>query len=181
MSDAVAPWRLRVAIVIVALLAIGLGVTTRIGVPGSTDQTSASGMGSDTTSGPSATNGATLERVTTVTIRSDDEVRRTVQYALAAWGVFAGSGDLADVEGFFDPHGPQWSMLEEEAGSVGTPFVAEVEEASLVFDGRFAVFRASVTLMAERFESRGADWAIELRPGLDGRWLIWSIRDLTDG
>lgn len=177
MTDAVAPWRLHLASTIVGLLAIGLGVTTWIGVPGSTDQTSTSGMGIDTTSVTPRTSGATVGSVTTLTSRNEDEeVRRALKDALVAWGVFAGSGDLGDVGPFFDPNGPQWASLSAEAGSIGNGFTAEIVERSLESSSGSTLFEGDITL-ASIGETRLVSWTIELRQAPDGQWRIWAVSD----
>ncbi|MBK5267264.1 MAG: hypothetical protein JJE47_07500 [Acidimicrobiia bacterium] len=181
MTGEVATWRMVIAVSVVTGLAVSLGVVAWAGgpKPGSDE-----GLGNATTI-PGATTPLSSAPRSTSTVLSDasigDAVRVGVREALTAWGRFAGSGDLADVEEFFDPHGPQWSVFEEEAGLVGTSFMAEVEEESLTIDGRSAAFVASITFVAGGGESLRAKWEIELRPDPDGRWLIWSVRDLADG
>ena len=181
MTGEVATWRMVIAVSVVTGLAVSLGVVAWAGGPKSA---------SDEVSGNATTNpftttvssGAPRSSTTVLAEASvGDAVRVGVREALAAWGRFAGSGDLAEVEELFDAHGPQWSVFEEEAGLVGTSFMAEVEEESLTVDGRSASFLASVTFVAREGESLRARWEIELRLDPDGRWLIWSVRDLADG
>ncbi len=177
MTDTVAPWRLHLASTIVGLLAIGLGVTTWMSVPGSTDQTSASGTGVDTISVTPTTSGATVGSVTTLTSRNEDEeVRRALKEALVAWGVFAGSGDLADVGPFFDPSGPQWASLSAEAGSIGNGFTSEIVERSLESSPGSTLFEGDITF-ASKGQIRVVTWTIDLRQTPDGQWRIWSVSD----
>lgn len=180
MTGEVATWRMVIAVSVVTGLAVSLGVVARAGgqdppsdeVPGSA------------TSAPFTTTVSSSAPGSTTTVLSEapvgEAVRVGVREALAAWGRFAGSGDLAEVDGFFDARGPQWAVFEQEAGSVGTSFVAEVEEESLSIDGRSATFLASITFVAEGGESLWVRWEIELRAALDGRWLIWSVRDFSN-
>lgn len=180
MTGEVATWRMVAARAIIAGLAVSLGVVAMAGV-----QSPAQGeipIGATSVPEPIAVSSIAARPPTTVLseVSVVEAVRGSVAEALGAWGEFAGSGDLADVEGFFDPHGPQWSVLEEESGSTGTSFSVVVEEESLVLEGRSAIFLASVTFVAEGAESLAAEWHIELRMAPDGRWLIWSVRDLAD-
>lgn len=177
MTDAVAPWRLRVATAIVALLAIGLGATTWIGRPGSTRLAPASGTESDTTSVTPTTSGATVGSVTTSATQGDnEEVRSVVADALVAWGKFAASGNLEDVEGFFDPDGPQWASLSAEAGSVGTGFAAEIVERSLLVNADSSKFVGEITFSSND-DHETVTWMIDLRQTPGSRWLIWSVSD----
>ncbi len=181
MTGEVATWRMVVAVSVVTGLAVSLGV---VAWAGGQDPPSGEALG-NATSAPSTTTVSSSAPGSTTTVLSavsvGEAARVGVREALAAWGRFAGSGDRAEVEGFFDPLGPQWSVFEEEAGSVGVPFAAEVEEESLSIDGRSATLLASITFVARGGESFLAKWEIELRPDPDGRWLIWSVRDLADG
>jgi hypothetical protein len=181
MTGEVAIWRMVIAVFVVTGLAVSLGV---VALAGGLNPASDEVPG-NATSAPFTTTVSSSAPGSTTTVLSEasagDAVRVGVREALAAWGRFAGSGDLAEVEGFFDPLGPQWSVFEEEAGLVGVPFAVEMEVESLTIDGRSATFLASVTFVARGGESLWFRWEIELRPDPDGRWLIWSVRDLADG
>jgi len=176
MTGEVATWRMVVAAAVVAGLAVSLGV---VALPGEQNPAPDEIPGAGATTLSSIAPRSVTTVVSEVTV--GDAVRVVVSEALTAWGQFAGSGDLADVEGFFDPHGPQWSVFEEEAGSVGAPFAVEFDEESLISDGGSAVLRAAVRLVADGGDRLVVEWEIELRPDQDGRWRIWSVRDLASG
>ncbi len=178
MTEPVAPWRLGVASAIVGLLGIGLAAAAWTSQPLSIDETPASVTGADATSGTTASSSSTVAPLVTVSSSgtNDDEVRRTVHGALAAWGEFAASGDLQDVEAFFDPGGPQWASLSTEAGSVGAAFTAEIVQRSLHPDAGSMVFVGDI-MLASNGETRVISWTIKLRRAPDGHWRIWSISE----
>lgn len=180
MTDQVATWRMVVAGAIVAGLGLGLGAVAlsseaaprNLGPPSSVVAILPS-------TAPPATS---LTAVTTSRSHEDmtDGVRSAVTAALEAWGAFAGSGDLTDVDSFFDPAGPQWAVLQGEAGIAGVPFEASLVERSLELTERTALVVGTVTFVAGD-QSRLADWQIELRTDDQGRWLIWSVREPPGG
>ncbi len=181
MTDPVATWRIVVAGAIVIGLGLGLGavaLSSDAAPPRVGSTSSLVDVPPITTSAATSTTSVSSTSPTEV---SSDEVRAAVSAALRAWGTFAESGDLADVDPFFDQSGPQWAVLEEEAGSVGTSFAAVIEEESLVVDGQSVTFLAHVTLVADGSENLSVEWEFELRMANDGRWLIWSVRELADG
>ena len=179
MTDPVATWRMVVAGAIVAGLGLGLGaVALSSELPPRVGPTSKLvDVPPPTTSGATS---STAVPTTSPTEDVADEVRSAVAAALLAWGSFAGSGDLEDVDPFFDHVGPQWAVLEGEAGSPGVPFKAELVEHSLEPTDRTAVVTGTVTFVAGD-ESQSADWQIELRSDAQGRWLIWSVREFAAG
>ncbi len=180
MTDPVATWRMVVAGAIVTGLGLGLGAVALSSdpiPPGARPPKSLVTVPPATTS---AETNSTAVPTTSPTEDVADEVRSAVAAALLAWGSFAGSGDLADVDPFFDHVGPQWAVLEGEAGSPGVPFNAELVEHSLELTDRTAVVTGTVTFVAgDEFQS--ADWQIELRSDAQGRWLIWSVREFAAG
>ena len=179
MTDQVATWRMVVAGAIVAGLGLGLGAVAlsseaaprHVGPP-----SLVAILPSTTPPAPSVTVAATTPSAEDVA----DGVRSAVAAALEAWGTFAGSGDLNDIDPFFDHAGPQWVVLEREAGTVGVPFEASLVERSLELSERTAVITGTVTFVAGD-ETRLADWQIELRSDAQGRWLIWSVREFAAG
>ena len=180
MTVPVAAWRMVVAGAIVTGLGLGLGAVTLSSdaVPQRSEPPK-----SLVTVPPATTSAATNSTVVPTTSPTEDvvdEVRYAVAAALHGWGIFAGSGDLADVDALFDHVGPQWAVLEGEAGSPGVPFNAELVEHSLELTDRTAVVTGTVTFVAGD-ESRSADWQIELRSDAQGRWLIWSVREFAAG
>ena len=180
MTDPVATWRMVVAVAIVAGLGLGLGAVAfsseaaqrYVGPPSSVVAI----LPKTTPLAPS------LSAVSTTRSTEDvaDRVRSAVTAALEAWGSFAESGDLTDIDSFFDHAGPQWAVLEGEAGTAGVPFEASLFERSLEFTERTAIMTGTVTFVAGD-ESQSSDWEIELRTDDQGRWLIWSVREMVDG
>lgn len=180
MTDTVATWRMIVAGAIVTGLGLGLGV---VAVSAGSAAPRARPPSSLPDVLPATTSASTSTTAVPPTSQPEDltaEVRSAVAAALQAWGVFAGSGDLGDVEDFFDHSGPQWAVLEEEAGSVGTPFEAELDEHSLELADGTSVVTGRVTVVAGD-ESLSADWQIELRSDAQGEWLIWSVSSVDTG
>ncbi|MDH5423035.1 MAG: hypothetical protein OEY55_14645, partial [Acidimicrobiia bacterium] len=101
MTDQVATWRMVVAGAIVAGLGLGLGAVAlsseaaprHVGPP-----SLVAILPSTTPPAPSVTVAATTPSAEDVA----DGVRSAVAAALEAWGTFAGSGDLNDIDPFFD-------------------------------------------------------------------------------
>ncbi len=179
MTDPVATWRLVVAGAIVTGLGLGLGaVALSSEAPPRVRPSSSSVAVPPVTT--SASPSTTSEFSASPAEAAPEEVRSAVVAALLAWGRFAGSGDLADVDSFFDHGGPQWAVLQGEAGSSAVPFEAELVEHSLELTDRTAVVTGTVTFFAGD-ESQSTDWQIELRSDGQGRWLIWSVRELAGG
>ena len=134
-----------------------------------------------TLGGPSTT--ATTLAGGTVAPDVGERIRATVTDALAAWGTFAVTGDLNDVGAFFHPDGPQWQVLVAEAETFvpagGEALAVTGDERSLVYGPDSATVRTDVTFARSGEVPAVFDWNIELRPGPDNAWLIWSVEDLA--
>ncbi len=180
MTGPVATWRMVVAGAIVAGLGLGLGAVALSSDPVPPGAQLPKSLVTVPPATTSAATNSTAVPTTSPTEDVVDEVRSAVAAAMRSWGAFAGSGDLADVDPFFDHAGPQWAVLEGEAGSPGVPFNAELVEHALELTDRIAVVTGTVTFVAGD-ESQSADWQIELRSDADGRWLIWSVLSVDAG
>ncbi|HEX9644208.1 MAG TPA: hypothetical protein VGC11_09455 [Acidimicrobiia bacterium] len=104
--------------------------------------------------------------------------------ALAAWGGFAVSGDLAVLAGFFDPAGPQYQQAKAEApervaDELGPPpYVFRLEDVEVIpaIDDQTLV-DASVVMTRPGEDDQHFTWRLHLTRR-DGTWLLWTIEDI---
>lgn len=107
----------------------------------------------------------------------EQDVVAVIRQGLAAWGRFAASGDLGEVEPWFAVEGPQYLQFIEEAGAapaVGGP-AYRVTFDPLEVDGADPDrIRGRVVFVRTGEASQGFDWWIVLRR-LDSRLQIWTV------
>ncbi|HSH60060.1 MAG TPA: hypothetical protein VK988_10545 [Acidimicrobiales bacterium] len=104
--------------------------------------------------------------------------------ALAAWGQFAVTGDLAVLEGHFDKEGPQYRALKDEAerlvgASPGDrPYRVTLSNAAVTAaDSRQATVTGTVAWSRQAEIDQAFDWELVLHPSRDGRWALWTVHD----
>lgn len=106
--------------------------------------------------------------------------------ALAAWGRFAVSGDMAELEDHFVVGGPQRRQLRAESGAIresppGPPAyevtASNVFSVSVTTDD--VVMRAEVVWAREGEEPQEFLWDIQMRR-IEGTWRLLTVEDVTD-
>lgn len=119
--------------------------------------------------------------------RQDDRVV-AARDALAAWGRFAATGDLAALDRPFDPDGPQYRQLANEAGTLRSvaataqPYEVTLTDARLgeALPGE-AVVTGSVVWTRPGEPDQQYAWELVLR-STDGKaWRLWTVRDVLSG
>jgi hypothetical protein len=105
--------------------------------------------------------------------------------ALAAWGRFAVSGDLAGMADHFDPDGPQYTQLAEEAPRLaatplGPPYAMTLTDPLvMVADDEIAEVEGLIVMTRPGEPNRTFPWRLHLRRGPQG-WRVWTVEPLTD-
>jgi hypothetical protein len=105
------------------------------------------------------------------------------EQALADWGEFAVSNNLADVKDSFWANGPQYKKLAEEAKTrkrVGPPpykmTISDVKVITPRPDQR--VLRGKVLMTRPGEQPQTFNWDVWLQQdrAADGRWRLWTVR-----
>ncbi len=93
--------------------------------------------------------------------------------ALAAWGLWAGDGDLAHLEGTF-ADGPQLAQIRSEDPTIvpGDPYHFVLSDARVVEPG---LVRGTVMLTRPGEVEQHFQWDLELIE-VDGVWRLWTVR-----
>jgi hypothetical protein len=124
-----------------------------------------------------------LSRQPTTTTNADQRAIADGEQALADWGEFAVSNNLADVKDSFWANGPQYKKLAEEAKSrkrVGPPpykmTISDVKVITPRPDQR--VLRGKVLMTRPGEQPRTFNWDVWLQQdqAADGRWRLWTVR-----
>jgi hypothetical protein len=104
--------------------------------------------------------------------------------ALAAWGQFAVTGDLAALEGFFDKEGPQYRALMDEAQRLvgtdpgGTPYQVTLLNPSVTSaESRQVTVAGNVVWSRQPEVQQAFAWQIVLRPEPQGGWVLWTVQN----
>jgi len=104
--------------------------------------------------------------------------------ALAAWGQFAATGDLAALEGFFDKEGPQYRALKHEAASLAgaspgeRPYRVTLSNPAVTSaDTRQIAVAGSVVWSRQPEVDQAFAWQIVLRTSPEGRWVLWTVQN----
>ncbi len=103
-----------------------------------------------------------------------DVVRR----GLSAWGRFAVTGDLGEVELWFATDGPQYARFVDEAGGarVGGPaYSVDLQSPEVEVKGSTAFVRGQVTFARAEEPSRSYDWTVVLERREES-WVIWTVK-----
>ncbi|HSJ35311.1 MAG TPA: hypothetical protein VLB85_09675 [Acidimicrobiia bacterium] len=172
------------ALAMTALLALAVVGASRSGGRG--DAVDAPGWRTTVTPPPSPTDQTTVRStmvdttvvVTTVAPGEHDPVA-VIRQGLAAWGRFAASRDLDDVEPWFAVEGPQYLQFIEEAATapaVGGPAYSVTFDPLEVDAADPDRIRGRVVFVRTGEASQGFDWWIVLRR-LDSRLQIWTVEE----
>ena len=112
-----------------------------------------------------------------------EDVLPDLTSALAAWGVFAATGELDEVDRYFWPAGPQREQLSREAAPVqaapiGLPayeFVLTDPALEVIADDRVDVI-GTVSVSRPGVETARYSWRLELRRDSEsGLWRLWTV------
>lgn len=102
--------------------------------------------------------------------------------ALDAWAAFAVTGDLTLLDGTFDPAGPQYQLLQREAGDLLAPsprgplYEVELSDVSVDQSTRSeAVVSATVEWTKPGEADQSFRWDLVLRKDGGDRWLLWTV------
>jgi hypothetical protein len=123
------------------------------------------------------------KRAATTTTTVDQRAITDGERALADWGEFAVSNNLADVKESFWANGPQYKKLAEEAKTrkrVGPPpYTMTMSEVKVITprpDQR--VLRGKVLMTRPGEQARTFNWDVWLQQdqAADGRWRLWTVR-----
>ncbi|MBT8193524.1 MAG: hypothetical protein HKO63_06120 [Acidimicrobiia bacterium] len=177
---------LAVAIVVSLAALIGIGLAgsgdTATSPEVTTNRVGPVSSDTSTTTTPSAITTTTIVPASAgADLRSS--VRNQLGYALSAWGRFAGSGDLVELEGFFDPAGPQYQQLLTEADGLaqngGMPYQITMPFPDIVTEADTAVVTGLVVFAREDTVDQTFNWSIEMRrSNADSTWGLWTVEDL---
>ena len=116
-------------------------------------------------------------------VRDDPRIVAT-RSAIEAWGAFATTGRAASLAPWFATDGPQYRLLQQEGAGLstqatgGSAYAVEVKDPTVIARGRTeAVVAANITWSRPGEASQEYRWEVVLRPGDDGRWVLWTVRD----
>ena len=128
----------------------------------------------------------TDRRAATTTTSVNQRVIADGERALADWGEFAVTNNLADVKDSFWANGPQYKQLAKEAKTrkrVGPPpykmTISDVKVITPRPDQR--VLRGKVLMTRPGEEPQTYNWDVWLQQdqASDGRWRLWTVRTTT--
>lgn len=111
---------------------------------------------------------------------AENEVLSAATAAMSAWGDFAGTGDLARLDGHFDESGPQYRQLAGEARSMAAAGVTSAYEVDCrcvveTLSGDRATVRATVAWRRGAEPEQRWEWIIDLRRS-EAKWTVWTVR-----
>jgi hypothetical protein len=122
----------------------------------------------------------------TTTTTPDQRVIADGERALADWGEFAVTNDLADVKDSFWANGPQYKLLAEQAKErkpLGPPPYkitmtgVQVITPSNRADQRVLRGKVQMTRPGERPQTHNWDVWLQQDQAEGGRWRLWTVRD----
>lgn len=121
---------------------------------------------------------------TTVPVQAAPDLHDPVEAAgaaLAAWGDFAGTGDLSRVRLTFVPDGPQARQLEQEAERIqradGAGYRVALSDANVEVSDGIATVVGTVTWSRPDEAEQVYRWAIELHAA-EGSWRLFTVRSV---
>lgn len=119
------------------------------------------------------------------TVGQGSAVLAAAQAAIAAWGQFATSGEPHLLETHFDPAGPQYARLADEAAEraadpAGYHMTLIPLDARPTGDGRWLVTGHVRLHRAGRLASAWR-WQLELRGHPDHGWRVWTVEPADSG
>jgi hypothetical protein len=192
-------WGMPVAIVVVGALMLAVGWTVMHSGGGSTASSAVPSVSTPTTTratpasteaplvqGGASTTIPAASTATTVPASDMHDPVEAARTALAAWGDFAVTGDLARVRLVFSAGGPQLTQLEDEAARITGPADTSVPRYLVTLTGpRSDVASDTATVTGTVVWSRVAEsdqayrWAIEMHLDADGTWRLFTVRTVV--
>ena len=125
------------------------------------------------------------DRAATTTTSVDQRAIADGEQALADWGEFAVSNNLADVKDSFWANGPQYKQLAKEAKQrqgepIGPPpYTMKMTGVKVIApraDQRVLRGKVEMTRPGEKPQSFNWDIWLQLDPASEGRWRLWTVR-----
>jgi hypothetical protein len=124
------------------------------------------------------------DRAATTTTTPDERVIADGEQALADWGVFAVSNDLADVKDSFWANGPQYKQLAKESKdrtALGPPsYTMTMTDVKVIKpdareDQRVLRGKVQMTRPGEKPQTYDWDVLLQVDPAAGGRWRLWTV------
>ena len=116
---------------------------------------------------------------------ADRQALGAAHAAVDAWGSFAASGRLAEAAPHFHKGGPQYLRFEKDAARVAedvpAPTRLRLTSAGVVQGSRgneLRVVRGTVVVSRSPQPDRSFPAEIMLFRAPDGRWRVWTVRDM---
>jgi hypothetical protein len=159
----VSPWRIAAAIGLIVLLTAVL-VWQVVDWSGNDDR---------------ASEEVTVDTPPSPVVSDEDLWIGAAHEALDAWAVYASTGDLAVVEGFVDPDGPQYAQLLAEASTLvpgGGVYSFILEDPTAELRDGFPVVTALVVISLDGDSIEELAWDVHLIEN-GGRWLLWTVEE----
>ena len=129
-----------------------------------------------------------VDRKTTTTTTPEERAIADGEKALADWGEFAVSNNLADVKDSFWADGPQYKQLAKEARQrqgrrIGPPPYKMTMTGVTVISPRpdQKVLRGKVVMTRPGEKAQTFNWDVWLQvdKAANGRWRLWTVRTTT--
>lgn len=162
-------WGLPAAIAVVGVLA--LAVIVRVVAPGLMTDQAPAGERTPASASPAAP-------------APEDARIVAARAALAAWGRFSVTGNLALLATHFDPMGSQYRQLVGEADTIrsgaghGVPYDVSLDDVQVSTAGSDeALVTAMVTWARPGEAGQRYSWEIALKAAVPGQWRLWTVRD----
>jgi hypothetical protein len=130
------------------------------------------------------------DRPATTTTSPDQRAIADGEQALADWGEFAVSNDLADVKDSFWANGPQYKQLAEESKerkALGPPPYKMTMTGVKVIkpgdreDQRVLRGKVQMTRPGEKPQTYDWDVLLQVDPAAGGRWRLWTVTPTAGG
>ena len=124
------------------------------------------------------------DRAATTTTTPDQRAIADGEQALADWGEFAVSNDLADVKDSFWANGPQYKLLADQSKdrkALGPPpYKMTMTGVKVIKPGDREdqrVLRGKVQMTRPGEKPQTFDWDVVLQvdPAAGGRWRLWTV------
>ena len=122
------------------------------------------------------------DRAATTTTSVDQRVIADGEQALADWGEFAVTNNLADVKDSFWANGPQYKQLAKEAKTrkrIGPPPYTMTMTGVRVIkpseDQRILRGKVQMTRPGEKPQTFDWDVWLKVDPAAGGRWRLWTV------
>ena len=126
------------------------------------------------------------DRAATTTTTPDQRAIADGEQALADWGEFAVSNDLADVKDSFWANGPQYKLLAEQSKdrkALGPPpYKMTMTDVKVIKPGdredqRVLRGKVQMTRAGEKPQTYDWDVLLQVDPAAGGRWRLWTVTE----